>query len=83
MRKQHPEKREYKRSAAPVRKANPERKIRPGTKGQSLDDRLAYYKEKYGEDFKAPQEVILADKENSKDKKTLVGRLKGVFGKRK
>ncbi|MDX9801387.1 MAG: hypothetical protein RBT69_08640, partial [Spirochaetia bacterium] len=69
------------------------RKDKPGlqeskNRGRSLDERLKYYKEKYGEKYTAPPEVIAAEKKGKKDKpdkktgkKSLFKRISSIFKK--
>ncbi|MCP4130389.1 MAG: DEAD/DEAH box helicase [bacterium] len=62
----------------PARNKKDVRKAKSG----SLDDRLAYYKEKYGEDFK-PSPELLASEKTKKSNKSFIKKITGFFSKKK
>ncbi len=58
---------------------NPRKKpyVKPRKDG-SLNERIEYYRSKYGEDFKPSEELLKS--ENGRKKKSLFGKIKGFFG---
>ncbi len=51
-------------------------------KNGSIEDRIKYYKEKYGEQFTVTPEMSSADKKRKVDKTSLLRRLFGIFKKK-
>jgi ATP-dependent RNA helicase RhlB len=69
-----PEKTEQKRKGKDLRK---KALINPSKNG-SLEERIEYYRSKYGEDFKPSEEMLQSEK--LRKKKSLFGKIKSFFG---
>lgn len=64
-------------------KASPQKRKEPKERKTTLEERLEYYKKKYGDNFKAPSDKSIPDvKRPAPPKKSLFKRIKDVLGKR-